>query len=123
MTVSEESETERMTDLFGHKVAAYTEEPQMRVMIECIADLYRDGEITSAIAIQLMKDLDVDYQAFHSSEDPSEGSESWRAQRSVRLLFAKTSKTDEPFRCLARAYVRENVVWLRNFLFASAIFG
>jgi hypothetical protein len=123
MTVAEKSATERTAELFQEKMAAHTESPQMRVILQCIADLYKGEEISSAIAIQLLKDLDVDYQAFHSPEVQPEGSESWKAQRSVQLLFAKTVKTDEAFRCRALRYLRDNVEWLGTLGAASCIFG
>jgi hypothetical protein len=123
MTGAEASATEKTTELFQQRAAAYTDDHQMRVIIECIAALYRDGEIPSSIAIQLMMDLDIDYRAFHSSEVPPEGSESWRAHRSVQLLFAKSVETDEAFRSRALMYLRDNVAWLGPFAAATSIFG
>jgi hypothetical protein len=123
MTAAADSATERTIELFQQKAATYAEDPQMRVIIECIADLYQDGEIPSTTAIQLVKDLDADYQAFHSSDVQAEGSESWQAQRSIQLLFAKSVKTDEVFRRRARAYLRENVVWLGSFFAATGLSG
>jgi hypothetical protein len=123
MTVAEKSATERTTELLQKKMTAHTESPQMRVIIECIADLYKDEEISSAMAIQLLKDLDVDYHAFHSSEGQPEASESWKAQRSIQLLFAKTVKTDDAFRRRALRYLRDNVAWLGTLAAASSIFG
>ena len=122
MMAAEASATKQTTALF-QKGAAYIEDPQNRVIIECIADLYQDGQIPSSIAIQLMMDLDIDYRAFHSSEVPPEGSESWRAHRSVQLLFAKSVETDEAFRSRALMYLRDNVAWLGPFAAATSIFG
>lgn len=123
MTAAAAAATEKTSELFQQKVATYTEDPQMCVIIECIAGLYRDGEIPSAMAIQLMMDLEVDYHAFHSSEVPPEGSESWKARRSVQLLFAKSIETDEAFRIRALMYLRDNLAWLGPFAAATSVFG
>jgi hypothetical protein len=123
MAVEEASATGKTIELLQQKVAACTEDPQMRVIIECIAGLYEGGEIPSGVAIQLMMDLDADYHAFHSSEEPSEGSKSWKADRSVQLLFAKSVETDEAFRHRALMYLRDNVAWLGPFAAATEIFG
>jgi hypothetical protein len=123
MAAAEAFSAEKTTELFQQKVADYTEDPQMRTIIECIAALYQNGEISSAIAIQLMTDLDVDYRAFHSPEAPPEESERWRAHKSVQLLFAKSIETDEAFRIRALMYLRDNVAWLGPFAAATGIFG
>ncbi|MGA2538373.1 MAG: hypothetical protein ABSF53_20350 [Terracidiphilus sp.] len=109
------------TDLFQEKAAVYTQEPQICVIIEMIAGLYRSGEIPPAIAIQLLKDLDVDYQAFHSAAPEPEESESWQAQKSIQLLFARSVRIDEAFRIRARAYLGENILWLESFLAATTV--
>jgi hypothetical protein len=114
MMVAEESPTEQTSAMF-QRGAAYIEDPQTRVIVECIADLYQDGQIPSAIAIQLMMDLDVDYQAFHSPQVPRRGRESWKAKTSIQLLFAKSVETDEVFRRRVWNYIRENVAWLGSF--------
>jgi hypothetical protein len=121
MTAAEELAKKETNDLFQQKAAVYTEEPQICVIIEMIAGLYRSGEIPPAIAIQLLKDLDVDYQAFHSAPIEPAGSESWQAQKSIQLLFAKSVRTDEAFRIRARDYLRENVLWLESFLAATSL--
>jgi hypothetical protein len=123
MIVAEESATVRTTELLQQKMAVHTGSPQMLVIIDCIAGLYQCEEVSSATAIQLLKDLDVDYQAFHSAEVQPAGTESWKAQRSVQLLFAKTVKTDEAFRRRALRYLRDNVAWLGTLGAASSIFG
>jgi hypothetical protein len=123
MTAAADFATARMIELFEEKAATYADAPQMRVIIECIADLYQSGEIPSATAVQLVKDLEADHDAFHSSEVQPEGSESWQAQRSIQLLFAKSVKTDEAFRRRARAYLRENIVWLGSFFAATGLSG
>lgn len=122
MMVAEATPTAQTTALF-QKGAAYMEDPQTRVIIECIADLYQDGQIPSAIAIQLMMDLDVDYQAFHSPQVPPRGRESWKAKTSIQLLFAKSVETDEVFRCRVWNYIRESVAWLGSFSKQSVYLG
>jgi len=122
MMAAEASATKQTTALF-QKGAAYIEDPQNRVIIECIADLYQDGQIPSSIAIQLMMDLDVDYQTFHSPQVPPMGRESWKAKTSTQLLFAKSVETDEAFRRRVWNYIRENVAWLGRFSQQSVYLG
>jgi len=115
MVVADGLATEKTAEPF-RPGAAYLEDPQTKVIIECIADLYEDEQIPSGLAIQLMMELDDNYRAFHSPQAPPWGKERWRAESSTQLLFANSIETDVAFRRRVLNYIRDNVARLGNSL-------
>jgi hypothetical protein len=113
--VGVEALTTEITSQLFQPGAAYLEDPQTKVIIEYIADLYEDEQIPSDLAIQLMMELDDNYQAFHSRHAPPLEKETRSADTSTQLLFANSIETDLAFRGRVWNYIRGNVARLGSF--------